>query len=813
MKIKKSMFGLCLALLPAMGLMVPNCGVGQDYPVNPVPPSQVHLNDQFWKPRIDTNSSVTVPVCFKKCEEQRIPNFRRAAGLETGNFHGDPFDDSDLYKVAEGAAYCLASGSDPALRKYLDDLVGLFGKVQQPDGYLYTSRIIHGAKAPGRAGPVRWLNEMGGVTGDDSHELYCAGHLIEAAVAHYQATTNRAFLDIAIRLADLIDKTWGPGADQLRISPGHQEIELALVKLGRATGEKKYINLAKFLLDCRGRYRRPADVRSGFPDDYYSNEVPLTNLTQAVGHAVRTGYMLSGMTDIAAILGDAGYAKAVDAIWADTIGAKLYIHGGVGAVGGHEGFGAPYELPNDGYNETCAAIAMCLWNQRMFQLHGDAKYIDVLERTLYNGFLAGVSLSGDHFFYPNPLVSAGGYARSEWFGCACCPVNVSRFLPSVPGMQYATHDDQLYVNLFAAGTAEASVASTRVALKQETRYPWDGKVDLQVAPEKPARFTVLVRIPGWARNQPVPTGLYSYADASKAAASISVNGRKQTLEIQKGYAAITREWRKGDVVSLNLPMPVRRVTADQRVADDAGRVAVERGPILYCFEGVDHQGKIFQLSLPDESRLEPQFRPAVLGGVTVLTGKGKSAKRRGDGSISEESAALTAVPYYAWCNRGANQMQVWMPRSSDKAKPLPFPTLATKAATRASHRMGRDTHEALNDGIEPRNSGDQNLPRMTWWDHRGTTEWVEYKWEKPVTAKSTGVYWFDDHAGCRLPASWRILYRDGDAWRPVENSSGYTVLPDRYNKTTFKPVTTSALRVEVQLQPNSSAGILEWKLD
>ena len=645
-----------------------------DYPVNPVPLSQVHLNDVFWKPRIDTNARVTVPVCFKKCEETRIPNFRRAAKLQDGRFQGDPFDDSDLYKVAEGAAYSLATDPDPALRKSLDDLVELFGKVQQPDGYLYTARIIHGDKAPGRAGPVRWLNEMGGVTGDDSHELYCAGHLIEAAVAHFQTTHSRAFLDIAIRLADLIDKTWGPGPEQLRISPGHQEIELALVKLGRATGEQKYITLAKFLLDCRGHYRRPANVKSGFVDAYYSNEVPLVELTHAVGHAVRTGYMLSGMTDVAALLGDAGYTKAVDAVWADTVGSKLYLHGGIGSgVGMAEGFGNAYEMPNNGYNETCAAIANCLWNQRMFLLHADAKYIDVLERTLYNGFLSGVSLSGDHFFYPNPLVSTGGYARKEWFGCACCPVNVSRFLPSVPGLQYAAHADQLYVNLFAGGSAEVTLAATPVKLTMDTRYPWEGAVKLTLAPDKPADFTVRVRIPGWARNQPVPTDLYHFVDKLPAEVSLTVNGQPQALDVQQGYVALTRRWQQGDVIALNLAMPVRRVVAHERVADDAGRVALQRGPLVYCFEGVDHAGKVFSLSVPDDVALGAQFHPELLGGVTVINGAGQAAVRRADGTVAGEAAALTAIPYYAWCNRGAGQMQVWMPRTLDKAAPADAP--------------------------------------------------------------------------------------------------------------------------------------------
>ncbi len=637
-------------------------------PLQSVPFTQVHLDDAFWAPRLETNRTVTVPTCFKKCEETRIPNFRIAAKLETGDFRGIPFDDSDVYKVMEGAAYCLATHPDPVLEKYLDNLIAVMAKAQEADGYLYTSRSIHGDKAPGRASKVRWLNEMGGVNGDDSHELYCAGHMYEAAVAYFQTTGKRSFLDLAIQNADLVNRIWGPATDQLKIGPGHQEIELALVKLSQATGDKKYLKLAKFLLDCRGHYQRPGGATI---NEYYANKVPVTELTEAVGHSVRTGYMLSGMTDIASLLGESSYQKAVDTIWNDTVGTKLYLHGGVGAIAGHEGFGAPYELPNNGYSETCAAIAMCLWNQRMFLLHGDAKYIDVLERTLYNGFLSGVSLSGDHFFYPNPLVSKGGYARSEWFGCACCPVNVCRFLPSIPGLVYATKDDQLYVNLYAGGTTEAGVSGTKVTLKQETRYPWDGAVRITVRPVRETPFTLRLRIPGWARQQPLPTDLYHYIDKPPDSVRLAVNGKEQPPVLDKGYAVITRNWRDGDVVTLEMEMPARRVSAHEQVKANTGRVAIERGPLVYCLEGTDNGGKIFQLIMPDDAKLTTQSRPDLLGGITVITAQGMAAKRQRDGSIATESATLTAIPYYAWCNRDAGPMLVWLPRSVGTSQPLP----------------------------------------------------------------------------------------------------------------------------------------------
>jgi DUF1680 family protein len=783
-------------------------------PIQAVAFTQVHLADAFWAPRLETNRTVTIPTCFKKCEETRIPNFRRAAKLEPGDFRGYPYDDSDVYKVMEGAAYCLATQKDPVLEKYLDDLIAVIAKAQEPDGYLYTPRTIHGAKAPGRASHVRWLNEMGGVNGQDSHELYSAGHMVEAAVAYYQTTGKRSFLDVAVKNANLVNQVWGPAPEQLKISPGHQEIELALVRLYQATNDRKYLTLAKFLLDCRGRYRRPGDKNGAF-NEYYANLVPVTELKEAIGHSVRTGYMLSAMTDIASLLGDPAYAKAVDTIWGDTVGTKLYLHGGVGAIAGHEGFGAPYQLPNNGYNETCAAIAMCLWNERMFLLHGDAKYIDVLERTLYNGFLSGVSLSGDHFFYPNPLVSRGGYGRSAWFGCSCCPVNVCRFLPSVPGMVYAVRNDQLYVNLYAGGTAEAEVAGTKLGLKQETQYPWNGAIKLTLAPAKTTKFTVRLRIPGWACQQPLPTELYRYAEQEKPQVKLTVNGKPEKLVLDQGYAVITRKWKANDVVALDLEMPVRRVVADDRVKDDAGRVALERGPLMYCLEGIDNGGKIFPLVLPDDARLAIQPRPELLGGVTVISGQGQAARRQADGTVTTEPATLTAIPYYAWCNRGAGQMQVWLPRTVKTAQPLPPPTLAGDSQATASYCHSNDACEALNDGILPKDSCDQGIPRMTWWNHKGTTEWVQYEFAKPAKVGSALVWWFDDrrrNGGCRVPASVQVQWLDGQEWKPVAGQSAGGCEIDRANPITFTPVTTKTLRLQVKLQDGFSSGILEWQV-
>ena len=639
-----------------------------DYPVQPVPFNAVKLDDAFWKARIEINRTVTVPYAFEKCDV-RIANFRRAAGLEKGHFQGCPFDDSDVYKVMEGAAYCLATHPDPKLEQYLDDLIAVIAKAQEPDGYLYTARTIEGEKAPDRAGNVRWLNELGGVNGVDSHELYNLGHMYEAAVAHYQATGKRTFLDVAVKSADLVCRTWGPGPDQLKIPPGHQEIELALVKLGRATGDAKYIDLARFLLELRGHYRRPQGVKVEMNDRYFSNEVPLDQLTQAVGHAVRTGYMLSGMTDIVALRGEPGFRRALDTIWDDTVYTKIYLHGGIGSgVGMAEGFGEAYRLPNTGYNETCAAIANVLWNHRMFLLAGDGRYLDVMERSLYNNVCAGVSLSGDHFFYPNPLVSEGKYERSPWFGCACCPGNIARCLPSVPGMMCARRDDQIFVCLYAAGTAEIALPDTKVRLAQRTDYPWNGHVTVELSPERESDFALKLRVPGWAQGRPIPGDLYRYLDGAAEPPRLTVNGEAVPVSVEQGFTTVRRTWKPGDRVELDLPMPVRRVLANEKVEEDHGLAALERGPLVYCVEEADNGAHLFSLVLGDTAQFTVEHRAELLGGVTVLTAEVERAFTAGDGVVKTRPATLTAVPYCTWCNRGAGRMNVWMARDAAKAR-------------------------------------------------------------------------------------------------------------------------------------------------
>jgi len=608
--------------------------------------TDVTIDDEFWAPRLETNRKVTVTYDFEKCEQTgRIDNFAKVAGTMEGEFEGIYFNDSDLYKVIEGAAYSLKIQPDPELEEYVDGVIEKIAAAQWEDGYLYTFYSL-----PKRQPEKRWTDVR------KMHELYCAGHFFEAAVAYYQATGKRKILDVAIRLADCIDSVFGPGKKY--DVPGHEEIEIGLVKLYGVTGDKRYLALAKFFLDERGR----ADHREIY-GEYCQDHKPVVEQDAAVGHAVRAGYLYSGMADVAALTSETGYVEALDRIWQDVVSKKLYITGGIGARGGGESFGEDYELPNkSAYCETCAAIANAMWNHRMSLLGGDAKYIDVLERVIYNGFLSGISLSGNKFFYPNPLASDGKYQRSPWFGCACCPTNIVRFLPSLPGYAYAQRNDSVYVNLFIAGSAAVRIGQNTVGLQQQTRYPWDGDVRITVDPERSGKFTMCVRIPGWAQNSPVPSDLYHYLDRNTEEVSLKVNGNPVALNIIKGYAWISRTWKKGDVIELNLPMPVRRVVSHQNVKDNAGRTAVQRGPVVYCFEGADNPQGVANLILPPAAKLQNEYHGDLLGGIVTITGSGQI---RQDDKKGVEDIDVVAIPYYAWAHRGKNEMAVWLPESAE----------------------------------------------------------------------------------------------------------------------------------------------------
>jgi DUF1680 family protein len=788
----------------------------RDYPVKPVPFTAVHVNDGFWAPRIETNRTVTIPFAFKKDEETgRVDNFIRAAKalrgepFENHKYPPYPFDDTDVYKVLEGAAYTLSVHPDAQLEAYCDNLIRIIGEAQEPDGYLYTARTIDPLHPHPWSGNERWMLE-----GVNSHELYDLGHLYEAAVAYYQATGKRSLLDIALRTANLLDKTFGPGKRE--IWPGHQIVEMGLAKLYRVTGDQRYLTLAKFMLDSRG----PQSKEQGAGNPYVEANKPVTEITDAPagGHAVRAVYMYSGMADVAALTGAEAYVTALDRVWDNVASKKLHITGGVGARAAGESFGADYELPNmSAYNETCAAVGNDYWNHRLFLLHADAKYIDVMERTLYNGLISGVSLDGTTFFYQNPLEATGNAGkdqRSPWFGVACCPGNITRFMASVPGYVYAQRGDTLWVNLFVGSDAEIKMDNGRtVKVAQQTRYPWDGAVKMTVTPDQAAEMTIDVRIPGWARNQPVPTDLYRFATENASAPSLKVNGKSVSIRVDKGYAPITRIWKAGDVIELELPMPVRRVIANTNVAADVGRVAIQRGPIVYTAEWPDNVGgKVRNLMLPDNQPLSAEYKPALLRGVEVITGKAVALSKKADGSMERTPENLTLIPYYAWANRGRGQMMVWIPDKEESAHPLKPADATTNAKVTTD---GRKNPDPVKDDDEPASSADGSS-YFDWWtgDLSARTGWMEYAFDKTESVSECDLYWFDDtgRGGVRLPAKWRILYKSGSEWKPVEATSTFGAERNQYNKLTFKPVTTTGLRLEVEMQPRFSAGVERWRV-
>lgn len=628
------------------------------YPIEPVPFTSVKVMDGFWGQRLKAGREVTVPLAFSKCEETgRYENFVKAAHpSDEYKVGGFSFDDTDVYKTIEGASYLLQTYPDKKLEKYIDSVLVIVAAAQEPDGYLYTARTMNPKHPHSWSGPERWTKvEV------LSHEFYNLGHMVEGAVAHYQATGKRNFLDIAIRYADCVCKNIGDKPGQKRLVPGHQIAEMALVRLYTVTGDKKYLDQAKFFLDARGT--------TTIKDIYSQSHLPVLEQDEAVGHAVRAGYMYSGMADVAAITGDSSYIKAIDKIWENIVSKKIYITGGVGARHQGEAFGDNYELPNlTAYNETCAAIANVYLNYRLFLLHGDAKYFDVLERTLYNGLISGVSLDGGKFFYPNPLSCDGKYrfnadrtiTRQPWFGCACCPSNISRFIPSLPGYVYAVKDDKVYVNLFLSNRAALKVNKKDVVLEQQTSYPWNGDIRLTVT-KGGGQFGMNIRIPGWVRGSVLPSDLYFYADNQKPLYRVSVNGSPVQGELANGYLCVDRKWKKGDVVEIHFDMPVRVVKANDKVEADRGRVAVERGPLVYCAEWPDNAFNVSNVILNRHPEFQVVERPDMLCGINEITTEAQALSYDAAGKLALKDVKLTLIPYYAWAHRGEGRMDVWLP--------------------------------------------------------------------------------------------------------------------------------------------------------
>ena len=790
--------------------------------IKEVPFTQVHLNDAFWSPRIEINRTVSIPSAFRECEKNgrfdnfvlagwnnrkaNDPNIQIPVGLEhRGDFS---FDDTDPYKVIEGASYSLAVHYDKKLDAYLDSVIAIIASAQEPDGYLTTCVTNRCTRLSGWWGDHKWDRI-------NSHELYNSGHMIESAVAHYKATGKKTFLNVAIKNADLVCRTFGPAEGQIHRPGGHPIIEMALCKLYKVTGNKKYLEGAKYFCDETGRC-----TDGHHPSEYSQDHMPILQQDEIVGHAVRAGYLFSGVADVASLTEDAEYQKALERIWNNMASKKLFITGGIGSRPQGEGFGPNYELNNmTAYCETCAAIANVYWNYRMFLATGDAKYVDVYERALYNGVMSGVSLSGDKFFYDNPLESLGQHDRAPWFGCACCPGNVTRFVASVSNYMYATLGDDIYVNLFIQGKADIG----GVTLSQTTDYPWEGNVSINVEKTTGKQYAIKVRVPGWANGKPVPTNLY-YSSAKLAPYVIKINGQVYGGELENGYAVINRKWKKGDRIEIELPMDVQRIKANDNAEDDRGKVALERGPVMYCLEGVDqHDSTVFNKYILPNEMIESHYEKDLLGGVGVLTGKVGEVQK--DGTI--EFVDFKAVPYCTWDNRGANQMEIWIPESPVYAHVASEPTIASKARTlfyqSAIQKDAPETASAMgeawgvNDQWEPKSSSDLTKPYHYWWLKTGTAESISYEFDKEYEVSNVQVYWleFDHYDGnYRVPEYWNLYYRDAEgSWKEVENHSAYGVARDCYNSVDFKTVKTTGLKIVAKLQKGESGGIIEWKVN
>ncbi|WMI65235.1 glycoside hydrolase family 127 protein [Aestuariibaculum sp. YM273] len=774
------------------------------YPITPVPFTSVKVNDAFWGQRIEASRETTIPLAFGKCEETgRYDNFMMAATPSHDHkAEGFTFDDTDVYKTIEGASYSIQTHPNKKLEKYIDSLITIVAKAQEPDGYLYTFRTMNPDQPHDWAGDKRWVKEE-----DLSHELYNLGHLVEGAVAHYQSTGKKNLLNIAIEFADCAISEIGKGPDQIMVVPGHQITEMALAKLSVVTGERKYLDFAKLLLDERGH----THIKS----EYSQSHKPVLEQDEAVGHAVRAAYMYSGMADVAALTGDEGYIHAVDKIWDNIVSKKLYITGGIGATGHGEAFGKNYELPNmSAYCETCAAIGNVYLNYRLFLLHGDAKYYDVLERTLYNGLISGVSLDGGSFFYPNPLESIGQHQRQEWFGCACCPSNVSRFIPSVPGYVYAVDESDVYVNLFMANESDLKVKGKSLKVTQTTNYPWDGNITVDLAPKGKQNFNLKIRVPGWLQNEVVPSNLYTYTDKKDLKFSVKVNGKEVTSEINKGYFDINRTWKKGDKVEINFEMEPRTVKAHPAVENDRGKVSIERGPIVYCAEWPDNDFDIFSLILNKKPEFEVESKKDLLYGVNMIHTGAQTLSYSEDGKIVVKDVTLNMIPYYSWAHRGSGDMAVWLPIELTATKPAMAPTLASESKVEASHNVKPIV--AINDGLVPANAEDRSIPYYHWWPKEGTTEWISYNFDSKKTVSRSTVYWYDDKpwGGCQVPDYWKIYYKDSNnQWQPVENTTAYGTEKGLPNEVVFKPVETTAIKMEIKLAEKTAAGIFEWEIE
>lgn len=778
-------------------------------PVNEMALKNVTISDEFWSPRIEINHHESIRTMIDRFE----------------NIEGAPDP-----KLVEAVGYILQTNQDNALQARMDvDIQKLIDTVL-PDGK-----------------PRAWKNLLNG-------EMYSAGHFMEAAAAYHQATGNQKVLDAAILLADDIDAHFGPGK-RLDVSQ-HEELKIGLLKLYHLTGVERYLKLARFFLDERGHSRNGRELYGEYAQDH----LPVIDQSEAVGHSVRATYLYAPLAEIAALTGDVSYEAASDRLWKDAAYKKTYLTGGIGTYRDHEDFGGAYELPTVScYNETCASIGSVFWNYQMFSLHRDAKYIDMLERVLYNGFLSGVSLDGVEYFYQNPLKALGKFGRHPWFGPNCCPPNIVRLIASLGRYIYATSADDLYVNLFIGSTLQTEINSTHVEVVQETSYPWKGNVKITVAPQKKLSFTLNVRVPGWVNGCPMPGDLYTTLNSVRPEVRLSVNGHPVEVILFNGFVQIKRIWEKGDCVEIVLPMQVRKVISHELVADNAGLVALERGPIVYCAEGTDNRGDVFNLYIPDNTVIDAQFHQGMLGGIVKLTGIAKRVSRvEGKARTVTDDKAFVAVPYYAWANREPGVMTVWLARSDVSVIIPPAPTIASRSRVTSScgsgsvidnypggmvpdiatrfcplAQSGSFGFAALYDQVLPVNSFDGSSTYLALRPQKGANAWVQYDFDESTTVQSVEVYWKDDKQYCRAPESWQLCYYSAGKWLPVNNISDYTVDKDRFNCLTFQAVKTEGLRLELVIRgqvfkkgelgpPDGNympadetwyeTGIIEWKV-
>lgn len=754
--------------------------------LEPVKFTQVQIRDRFWQPRQETNRMASVEHCLKMLEEAgNFLVFELARDKKRDGYKGLLFTDSDMYKTMEGIAYTLATHPDPVLDKKLDEMIALIASVQEQDGYINTWFQVTRPQD-------KWKNLR------DWHELYCAGHMIEAAVAHKLATGKDNFLNVALKFADLIETKYGPQGTLGY--PGHPELELALVKLWKLTNDQKWFALSQKLIETRGQHFFAQE--HGTPPDrydgtYWLDDVPIREHRDIKGHAVRAAYLLSGAADVARETEDPEMLKMLDRVWRSATERRVYITGGIGPSNHNEGFTVDYDLPNlTAYQETCASIAMALWGHRMALLYGDAKYMDAVEKALYNGVLSGVSLDGTRFFYVNPLASNGNHQRTPWFTCACCPPNVLRTIASVGGYAYAASQDSLYVNLFIGGSMSASIGERRAAMDVETDFPWDGRVTFTLKDR--ARFAMRLRVPGWCDS-----------------ATVTVNGSKVEQIRERGYIVLNRTWQVGDKVVLTLDMPAVQMEAHPSVEDDQGLAVVQRGPIVYCAEQADNTVPVDQVMVPRGARLTASYDQGLLGGAVAITAEGEMlGPVAWDAGLyrpirQNEKVSVKLIPYALWANRGRQRMVTWMP----SAQPLPrILTPEARAKVSMSFVSGNAQPWGINDGVEPKSSGEQPRALAHFWPHKGGEEWIQYTWDTPMTVRGIEVYWFDDtgRGECRLPESWRIEALIGGDWQRIAVET--PIEKDKWTKLSFAPTNTTALRLVVRQREGWASGVHEWKV-